>query len=100
LVCKCSIEVGFRFFLSSQWDIGEQMINCQWLATTASALLQHVGSMEKKTRTNETKNSEGGVVLPPYMHMNVEWGEMDQLYKGEIVLCDSFLDLLPLPVIN
>jgi hypothetical protein len=72
MVCECSIEVGFRFFLSSQWDIGEQMINCQWLATTASALLQHVGSMEKKTRTNETKNSEGGVVLPPYMHMNVE----------------------------
>ena len=28
--------------------------------------------------------------------MNVEWGEMDQQYKGEIELCDSFLDLLPL----
>jgi len=30
------------------------------------------------------------------MYINVESGEMDQLYKGEIVLCYIFLDVLPL----
>jgi len=34
--------------------------------------------------------------VPPYMYINVESGEMDQLYKGEIVLCYIFLDVLPL----
>lgn len=34
--------------------------------------------------------------MPPYMYINVESGEMDQLYKGEIVLCYIFLDVLPL----
>ena len=89
---KWSAHVQLKLVLGfsrAQWDIGEQMQNCQWYVTSAGVLSEIVGDEWKW-------KFWGRSCVPSYMFINMESSEMDWLYKGEIVLCYIFLDVLPL----